>query len=132
MNLTLTKRLDYCDICLMLAMIKEAFSSSGAAAASSSQPLKMNGTAIRRISSQDELMGQGTSIFWSCPVDATCTTVAHHQEAPNCRGDAPVKMSLINKQPDLVDAFGTRQLCYLEVPQSRHAASSGFICIYKY
>lgn len=33
-------------------------------------------------------------------------------------------MSLINNQSDLVDAFGTRQLCYLEVPQSRHAASS--------
>lgn len=105
-------------------MIKEALSFSRAAAASSSQPLKIHWTAIRRITSENELKGQGTSIF--------CVTVAHHQGAPNCGGDAPVKMSLINKQSDLVDAFGTRQLCFLEVAQSRHAASSGFICIYKY
>lgn len=109
----------------MLAMIKEAFSFSGAVAASSSQPLNINWTTIQRIARKNELMTGNVHL------SATCDTVAHHQVAPNCQ-DTSVKMSLINKQSDLVDAFGTRQLCYPGVPQSRHAASSGFICIYKY
>lgn len=53
----------------MLAMIKEALSFSVAAAASSSQPLNINGSANQRITSKHKLMGRGTSIFWSRPVD---------------------------------------------------------------